>query len=93
MQLENDRNKYDSETRDLRITYNEAVNSLKINQEAYQLSEENMRLVLIKYKGGILGYDQYLNVLNETLNAQNKYLRTLADVMINGKLLEIRSSY
>ena len=93
MQLENDRRKYDSETRDLRITYNEAVNSLKINREAYQLSEENMKLVLIKYKGGILGYDQYLNVLNETLNAQNKYLRTLADVMINGKLLEIRNSY
>jgi len=93
MQLENDRRKYGSETRDLRITYNEAVNSLKINREAYQLSEENMKLVLIKYKGGILGYDQYLNVLNETLNAQNKYLRTLADVLINGKLLEIRNSY
>jgi outer membrane protein len=93
MQLENEERKYDSETRDLRITYNEAVNSLKINREAYQLSEENMKLVLIKYKGGILGYDQYLNVLNETLNAQNKYLRTLADVMINGKLLEIRNSY
>lgn len=93
MQLENDRRKYESETRDLLITYNEAVNSFKINREAYQLSEENMKLVLIKYKGGILGYDQYLNVLNETLNAQNKYLRTLADVMINGKLLEIRNSY
>jgi outer membrane protein len=93
MQLENEQRKYDSETQDLRITYNEAVNSLKINREAYLLSEENMKLVLIKYKGGILGYDQYLNVLNETLNAQNKYLRTLADVMINGKLLEIRSAY
>jgi outer membrane protein TolC len=93
LQLENEERKYDSETRDLRITYNEAVNSLKINREAYLLSEENMKLVLIKYKGGVLSYDQYLNVLNETLNAQNKYLRTLADVMINGKLLEIRSSY
>lgn len=93
MQLENEQRKYDSETRDLLITYNEAVNSFKINREAYLLSEENMKLVLIKYKGGVLGYDQYLNVLNETLNAQNKYLRTLADVMINGKLLEIRNSY
>ena len=92
-QLENEHRKYTSETQDLRITHEEAVNSLKINQEAYQLSEENMKLVLIKYKGGILGYDQYLNVLNETLNAQNKYLRSLADVMINGKLLEIRNNY
>jgi outer membrane protein len=93
MQLENEKRKYDSETQDLLISYNQSFNSLKINQEAYQLNEENMKLVLIKYKGGILSYDQYLNVFNEVLNAQNKYLRTLADVMINGKLLEIRSSY
>ncbi len=93
MQLENEKRKYDSETQDLLISYHQSLNSLKINQEAYQLNEENMKLVLIKYKGGILSYDQYLNVFNEVLNAQNKYLRTLADVMINGKLLEIRSSY
>lgn len=93
MQLDNEKRKYDSETQDLLISYNQSLNSLKINQEAYQLNEENMKLVLIKYKGGILSYDQYLNVFNEVLNAQNKYLRTLADVMINGKLLEIRSSY
>ncbi len=93
MQLDNEKRKYESETQDLLITYNQSLNSLKINQEAYQLNEENMQLVLIKYKGGILSYDQYLNVFNEVLNAQNKYLRTLADVMINGKLLEIRNSY
>ncbi|WP_428653701.1 TolC family protein [Runella sp.] len=93
MQLDNEHRKYDSETQDLLITYDQSLNSLKINREAYQLNEENMKLVLIKYKGGILSYDQYLNVFNEVLNAQNKYLRTLADVMINGKLLEIRASY
>ncbi len=93
LQLNNEKRKYDTETQDLLITYNQSLNSLKNNQEAYQLNEENMKLVLIKYKGGILSYDQYLNVFNEVLNAQNKYLRTLADVMINGKLLEIRSSY
>ena len=93
MQLNNEKRKYDSETQDLLITYNQSLNSLKINRQAYQLNEENMQLVLIKYKGGILSYDQYLNVFNEVLNAQNKYLRTLADVMINGKLLEIRNSY
>lgn len=93
MQLDNEKRKYDSETQDLLITYHQSLNSLNINREAYQLNEENMKLVLIKYKSGILSYDQYLNVFNEVLNAQNKYLRTLADVMINGKLLEIRSSY
>lgn len=93
LQLENEKRKLQTDNEDIRLAYQQALNSLKINQEAYQLSEENMKLVLIKYKGGILGYDQYLNVFNETLNAQNKYLRTLADVMINGKLLEIRSSY
>lgn len=93
MQLENEKRKLQTDNEDIRLSYQQALNSLKINQEAYQLSEENMKLVLIKYKGGVLGYDQYLNVFNEALNAQNKYLRTLADVMINGKLLEIRSSY
>lgn len=93
MQLENEKRKLQTDNEDIRLSYQQALNSLKINQEAYKLSEENMKLVLIKYKGGVLGYDQYLNVFNETLNAQNKYLRTLADVMINGKLLEIRSSY
>ncbi|AEI48058.1 TolC family protein [Runella slithyformis] len=92
-QLDNEKRKYDSETQDLLIAYHQSLNSLQINREAYQLNEENMKLVLIKYKGGILSYDQYLNVFNEVLNAQNKYLRTLADVMINGKLLEIRNSY
>ena len=93
LQLDNEKRKLQTDNEDIRLSYQQALNSLKINQEAYQLSEENMKLVLIKYKGGILGYDQYLNVFNESLNAQNKYLRTLADVMINGKLLEIRSSY
>lgn len=93
MQLENEKRKLQTDNEDIRLSYQQALNSLKINQEAYQLSEENMKLVLIKYKGGVLGYDQYLNVFNETLNAQNKYFRTFADVMINGKLLEIRSSY
>lgn len=93
LQLDNEKRKLQTDNEDIRLAYQQAVNSLKINQEAYQLSEENMKLVLIKYKGGILVYDQYLNVFNESLNAQNKYLRTLADVMINGKLLEIRSSY
>lgn len=90
MQLLNEKRKFDTETRDWGIGYDKATQSLQINQEAYKLSEENLRLALIKYKEGVLNYDQYLNVFNESLNAQNKYLRTLAEVMINGKLLEIR---
>lgn len=93
MQLDNESLKYQTETRDLRITYGQLRRSLQANEENYQLNEENMRLVLIKYKSGVLSYDQYLNVFNEVLNAQNKYLRTLADLMINGKLLEIRNAY
>jgi outer membrane protein TolC len=89
-QLENEQRKFDTETQDLRIGYHQAARSLQVNQEAYQLSEENLQLALIKYKGGVMSYDQYLNVFNEALNAQNKYFRTLADVMINDKLLELR---
>lgn len=91
LQLDNEKRKFQTETDELLLNYRQAVSSLKTNEEAYQLSQENLQLVLIKYRGGILSYDQYLNVFNEALNAQNKYLRTLADVMINGKLLELRN--
>lgn len=91
LQLDNEKRKFQTETEELLLNYRQAVSSLKTNEEAYQLSQENLQLVLIKYRGGILSYDQYLNVFNEALNAQNKYLRTLADVMINGKLLELRN--
>ena len=91
LQLDNEKRKFQSETDELLLNYRQAVSSLKTNEEAYQLSQQNLQLVLIKYQGGILSYDQYLNVFNEALNAQNKYLRTLADVMINGKLLELRN--
>ncbi|HAK78770.1 MAG TPA: TolC family protein [Runella sp.] len=91
LQLDNEQRKFQTETEELLLNYRQAVSSLKTNEEAYQLSQENLQLVLIKYRGGILSYDQYLNVFSEALNAQNKYLRTLADVMINGKLLELRN--
>lgn len=91
LQLDNEKRKFQTETDELLLNYRQAVSSLKTNEEAYQLSQENLQLVLIKYRGGILSYDQYLNVFNEALNAQNKYLRTLADVMINAKLLELRN--
>lgn len=91
LQLDNEKRKFQTETEELLLNYRQAVSSLKTNEEAYQLSQENLQLVLIKYRGGILSYDQYLNVFNEALNAQNKYLRTLADVMINAKLLELRN--
>lgn len=90
LQLENEKRKIDTETNELLLTYRQALTSLKINEEAYQLSEENLKLVRIKYQGGVVSYDQYLNVFNDALAAQNKYLRTLSDVMINGKLLELR---
>lgn len=91
LQLDNEKRKFQTETDELLLNYHQAASSLKTNEEAYQLSQENLQLVLIKYRGGILSYDQYLNVFNEALNAQNKYLRTMADVMINGKLLELRN--
>lgn len=90
LQLENEKRKIDTETDELMLSYRQAISSLQINEEAYQLSEENLKLVRIKYQGGVVSYDQYLNVFNDALAAQNKYLRTLSDVMINGKLLELR---
>ncbi|GAB3936448.1 TolC family protein [Larkinella terrae] len=81
----------DLDNQDILNTYQQARNSLNFNRQNYELNEQNTQIALIKYRAGIFAYDQYLNVFNESLNAQNRYLTTLSNVFINQTILQIRN--
>ncbi|MBN8826144.1 MULTISPECIES: TolC family protein [unclassified Spirosoma] len=91
MALNYERNKQQTDNEDIRNTYNQAVRSLDLNQQNYELSAQNVQIALIKYRSGLFAYDQYLNVFNEALTAQNRYLNNLSNVFINQTILQIRS--
>jgi outer membrane protein TolC len=79
------------DNRDILNAYNQAVRSLIFNRQNFELNEQNTQIALVKYRAGIFAYDQYLNVFNESLNAQNRYLNNLSNVFINQTILKIRN--
>ncbi len=90
-ELAYERNKQLTDTEDVRNTYNQAVRSLDLNRQNYELSSQNVQIALVKYRSGLFAYDQYLNVFNEALTAQNRYLNNLSNVFINQTILQIRN--
>ena len=90
-ELEYERNRQQTDTGDIRNTYNQAVRSLDLNRQNYDLSSQNVQIALIKYRSGLFAYDQYLNVFNEALTAQNRFLTNLSNVFINQTILTIRN--
>ncbi|GAB4035292.1 TolC family protein [Spirosoma jeollabukense] len=90
-ELAYERNKQQTDAEDIRNTYNQAVRSLDLNRQNYELNSQNVQIALIKYRSGLFAYDQYLNVFNEVLTAQNRYLNNLSNVFINQTILQIRS--
>ena len=90
-ELAYERNRQQTDTEDVRNTYNQAVRSLELNRQNYELSSQNVQIALVKYRSGLFAYDQYLNVFNEVLTAQNRYLNNLSNVFINQTILQIRS--
>ena len=90
-ELAYERNKQLTDTEDVRNTYNQAARSLEVNRQNYELSSQNVQIALIKYRSGLFAYDQYLNVFNEVLTAQNRFLNTLSTVFINQTILQIRN--
>jgi outer membrane protein TolC len=71
-------------------SYQQARKSLEFSERNNDLAARNMELAMIKYQAGVYTYDQYITIFNETLQAQNRYLRTLADSLIYGSLLQSR---
>ena len=90
-ELAYERNKQRTDTEDVRNTYNQALRSLDVNRQYYELSSQNVQIALVKYRSGLFAYDQYLNVFNEVLTAQNKFLNNLSNVFINQTILQIRN--
>ena len=90
-ELAYERNRQLTDNEDIRNTYNQAVRSLDLNRQNYELSRQNVQIALVKYRSGLFAYDQYLNVFNEALTAQNRYLNNLSNVFINQTILQIRS--
>ncbi|MVM34836.1 TolC family protein [Spirosoma sp. HMF4905] len=90
-ELAYERNKQLNDTEDVRNTYNQAIRSLDLNRQNYELSSQNVQIALIKYRSGLFAYDQYLNVFNDVLTAQNRFLNNLSNVFINQTILQIRN--
>lgn len=90
-ELAYERNRQQTDTDDLLNTYNQAVRSLDLNRQNYELGNQNVQIALVKYRSGLFAYDQYLNVFNEALTAQNRFLTNLSNVFSNQTILQIRS--
>ncbi|AQG82318.1 TolC family protein [Spirosoma montaniterrae] len=90
-QLAYEQNRQQTDTDDVRNSYNQAVRSLELNRQNYELSNQNVQIALVKYRSGLFAYDQYLNVFNEALTAQNRFLSNLSNVFINQTILQIRN--
>ena len=90
-ELAYERNRQQIDNDDIRNTYNQAVQSLDLNRQNYELNAQNVQIALVKYRSGLFAYDQYLNVFNESLTAQNRYLNNLSNVFINQTILQIRN--
>ncbi|GAA4420983.1 outer membrane channel protein TolC [Nibrella viscosa] len=79
------------DTEDIRNSYRQAIRSLDLNRQNYELSEQNVQISLVKYRSGLFSYDQYLNVFNEALQARNRYLSNLSTAFINQTILQLRN--
>lgn len=90
-QLAYEQNRQQVDNEDVRNTYNQAIRSLDLNRQNYELSNQNVQIALVKYKSGLFAYDQYLNVFNEALTAQNRFLNNLSNAFINQTILQIRN--
>ncbi|GAB2601083.1 TolC family protein [Spirosoma areae] len=90
-ELAYEQNRQQTDTDDVRNTYNQAIRSLDVNQQNYEISNQNVQIALVKYRSGLFAYDQYLNVFNEALTAQNRFLNNLSNVFINQTILQIRN--
>lgn len=79
------------DTEDIRNSYLQATRSLELNRQNYEIVEQNVQISLVKYRSGLFAYDQYLNVFNEALQAQNRYLTSLSNAFINQTILQLRN--
>lgn len=92
-ELAYERNRQQTDTEDVRNSYNQAVRSLDLTRQNFDLNSQNVQIALVKYRSGLFAYDQYLNVFNEALTAQNRYLTNLSNAFVNQTILQIRNGF
>lgn len=89
--------KYEDELRKSAISdtllYQKTMSSGKIaatGLENFNLSAQNVKLAVQKYKQGLLSLDGYLNIFDDYLKAENVYLNYLSEYLIGKASIESR---
>ena len=71
--------------------YLSALNRSVSAKETYRLSADNLKLAWKKYEQGLLNLDGYLNVFDDYLSAENKYLSNLSEFLTKKATIESRN--
>lgn len=79
------------EDKQLQTIINTQKTSVERLKDAYMKAEENVALAFFRYKEGLSGSDQYLNVLQETLTAQSQYLNALSELYITTATIQLKT--
>ena len=76
------------------ILYQDYISTMNLSvsgNETYRLSEDNLRLAWQKYEQGLLNLDGYLDVFDDYLSAENKYLSNLSEFLTKKATIESRN--
>lgn len=60
--------------------YKYSLKEAALALETYHLYEENSRLSLSKYEEGLISLDQYLNIFEDYIRAENAYLNAMTSI-------------
>lgn len=89
LDLKNEVSKQQTDDTDLRLNTELSRALLETETQNYQLATDNLNIALLKYREGLFSLDQYMNVWNETLNTQSRYLKNLSDYFSNLTITKI----
>lgn len=76
------------------ILYQDYISTMNMaisGNETYRLSEDNLKLAWQKYEQGLLNLDGYLDVFDDYLSAENKYLSHLSEFLTKKATIESRN--
>ena len=81
-----------SELEDLNLSsaYSSSLKIAQTSKNTFIISQENVKLAKQKYVQGIFALDDYLNVFDDYLIAENKYLNNLSNYLINKATIDAR---
>lgn len=86
------RSEAERQLRDLALNHELAFESMKNCRERYELNLANYRIASIKYNEGVYAIDQYVDVYDDMVSAQNFYLEALADFLIYDAVVQSKNT-